>query len=46
MKKKIDQLYDLLEHNIISLLHGAKNYDAEPQTKDHERFHTLKAFLT
>ena len=36
----------LLEHNDISLSHGAKKSDAGPQTEYHERCHALKDVLT
>ena len=36
----------LLKQHNISLPQGAKNHDEEPQTKDDERCHDLKAILT
>ena len=46
MKKTIDQLSTLLEHNNISLPHGENKSDVGPHLEDHERFHALKACLT
>ena len=45
MKKQIDQLLSLLKHNNISLPQRAKKPDDEPQPKDDESCHALKAIL-
>ena len=42
MKKTIDQMSKLLEHNHISLLEGARKSNFGRKTNDHERFHALK----
>ena len=46
MKKAIEQMYRLLEHNNISLLEGEKKLDTGNKTKDHESFHALKAVFS
>ena len=46
MKKTIDQLSTLLEHNNIALPQGAKKFDAGQPTKYHERCLSLKSSLT
>ena len=46
MKKTIDQLSTLIEHNNIALPQGVKKFDAGQLIRDHERCHVLKASLT
>ena len=46
MKKTIDQISTLLEHNNISLPQGEKKSNAGQLTEDHERCHALKESLT
>ena len=43
MKKTIDQMSKLLEHNNITFPQGAKKYEYGKQTNEHERCHVLKA---
>ena len=42
MKKAIDQMARLLEHNHISLQEGARNTNSGSNTFDHKRCHALK----
>ena len=46
MKKTIDQMYKLLEHNNISIPQSTKKSEARNHTGEHERFHALKAGFT
>ena len=46
MKKTVDQLSTLLEHNNIVLPQRVKKSDDGQSKKDHERFHALKSSLT
>ena len=43
MKKTIQNLSKLLEHNKISLPQGAKKSEVGNQTEEHESFHALEA---
>ena len=42
MKKTIDKMSRLLEHNDISLPEGAKKVDARNKVQYHERCHAMK----
>ena len=46
MKKTIEQMSTLIEHNNISLPQGANKFDDGPPIEDHEICHALKAYLT
>ena len=46
MKKTIDQISTLLQHNNIALPQRVKKSDAGQPTEDHERCHALKAGLS
>ena len=46
MKKTIDQLTTLLEHNNISLPQSVDMYKSGEETEEYERFHALKEGFT